>query len=102
MHTFDSPTTKDYISTCISLAERIASRADQAISGADLVTAIQSELHIPIAVSELPPSGILGLGINLITIVSHDEEDPVELIMSAFKEEGVEASCFPASHDRNS
>jgi hypothetical protein len=86
MRKFDSPTTKDYIKRCIHLAESSASKTVPPISGEELVTAIQSELHVPTAVSELPPSGILGLGINLITIVHHDEEDPIELILRTLKD----------------
>ena len=50
----------------------------------DLVAAIQTELDIPTSVSEIPPSGVLGILVNLITIVAHSEEDPIEQICSAF------------------
>jgi hypothetical protein len=84
------------------LAERLALRTEQHISGAELISAIQGELHIPTSVSELPPTGILGLRVNLITIVHHDEEDPLELILRALEDIGVESTCFPGGHDRES
>ena len=67
------------------------------VSGEDLIGALQSELPIPISISELPRTGVLGLCVNLITIVRHDEVDPVEHILRAFEEEGFEAACFPGS-----
>ena len=72
------------------------------VSGEDLIGALQSELPIPISISELPRTGVLGLCVNLITIVRLDEVDPVEHILRAFEEEGVEATCFPGAHDRES
>jgi hypothetical protein len=89
MRSFDSPVSKAYVSRCISLVESIASRTEPPISGLDLVSAIQEEVPIPTTISGLPPNGILGLCVNLITIVRHDEEDPVELIMRVLKDEGV-------------
>ena len=72
------------------------------VSGADLIGALQCELPIPISISELPATGVLGLCVNLITIVHHDEVDPVEHILKAFVEDGVNATCFPGAHDRES
>ena len=48
------------------------------VCGAELVSAIQAELAIPTVIAELPPSGLLGICVNLITVVHHAEEDPVE------------------------
>jgi hypothetical protein len=72
------------------------------VSGTDLVAAIQSELPIPTTISELPSSGILGLCINLITIVHAEEEDPVECIVRAFEDAGIDFTCFPGEYDRES
>ena len=81
---FDSPITKNYIAACNSYVERILSKSDPTICGEDLVSVLQTELPIPTSVSQLPPSGILGICVNLITIVVHSEEDPVELVLDAF------------------
>jgi hypothetical protein len=97
---FDSPVTKTYVSRCVALIERIVSNAEPLVSGADIVMAIQSELAIPSKESELPAVGLLGLCINLITIVRHDEEDPVECILRGFDDEQVDCACFPGAYER--
>ncbi len=57
---------------------------------------------IPTKSSELPPVGVLGLCINAITIVRNDIEDPIELVLKAFIDNGVEAVCFPEAYERES
>jgi hypothetical protein len=102
MGTFDSPTTKLYVGRCIALAERIVSNTEPLPKGIDLVATIQNELKIPATASELPPVGVLGLCINLITIVRNDSEDPMEFILNALIDGGVEAACFPGAYERES
>ena len=48
----------------------------------------------------MPPVGILGFCLNLITIVSHDTEDPIEPILKTLSEAGVESFCFPGIYER--
>jgi hypothetical protein len=38
---------------------------------------------------ELPPVGVLGLCVNIITIVRNDVEDPIEFVLKALIEGGV-------------
>ena len=78
MASFDSPITRHYIARCNSVVERMLSNDDPKICGEDLVTTLQSELPIPTSASQVPISGILGLCVNMITIVYNSEEDPVE------------------------
>jgi hypothetical protein len=99
---FDGPITKQYIASCIDVVKRIEYNAEPQISGADLVGALQAELPIPTSASELPPSGLLGLRVNLITIVHHAEEDPIEEAVGALKGAGVDFICLPGPHDRAS
>ena len=82
--------------------EKILSKTEPLPTGNDLVATIQNELNIPTTASELPSVGVLGLCINLITIVRNDDEDPIELIMNAFNVGGVEAACFPGAFERES
>jgi hypothetical protein len=100
MGTFDSPSTKLYVGRCIGLVETIVSNTQPQLNAEDLVEAIQSELKTPSQTSELPPVGVLGLCVNVITIVRNDFEDPIESIMKAFSDSGVEAVCFPGSCER--
>jgi hypothetical protein len=100
MATFDSATTKNYVSACIALVEKIVSKAQPQICATDLINAIQTELPIPTSASDLPPAGLLGLCVNLITIVRHSEEDPIECILAGFTVEGVDFICFPGPYDR--
>ena len=100
MTQFDSPTTKLYVGSCIALAKRLVSNTVPLPSGAELVGTIQNDLAIPTSVSELPPAGILGICVNLITIVSHDSEDPIEIILRTLSDEGLEFVCFPGAYDR--
>jgi hypothetical protein len=51
-------------------------------------------------IAELPPTGILGLCVHLATITHRDEEDPVECLIRALSEGGINFSCFPGSHSR--
>jgi hypothetical protein len=66
---FDCAITKDYVAACIAIVEKIVLKAQPLVTGTDLVTAIQTELPIPTSDLELPPTGLLGLCVNLITIV---------------------------------
>jgi hypothetical protein len=91
-----------YVERCIALAKRLISNTDPLPSGAELVGAIQNDLAIPTSQSELPPAGILGLCVNLITIVSHDSEDPIEMILTTLSDGGVEFACFPGAYERES
>jgi hypothetical protein len=100
--TFDSPGTRHYVARCISLVERLVGQTHPPVTAADVVAAIQSELPLPASVEDLPPTGVLGLCINVATVVSHDEEDPVESIIRALSDRGVESSCFPGAADRES
>jgi hypothetical protein len=100
MGTFDSPQTRHYVGHCISLAERIASQTEPLVSPTELLVAIQSELPIPITSSSLPPTGLLGLCVNLATITCHVEEDPIEDILRIYSERGIDATCYPGAHDR--
>jgi hypothetical protein len=100
--TFDSPGTEDYVGRCISLVERLVAQTDPPVTGAEVIGAIQSELPIPTSTADLPPTGVLGLCVNIATIVSHDEEDPVESIIKALRDRGLEYSCFPGTFDRES
>ncbi len=102
MNSFDCPTTKNYVTTCITVVDRIILKAHPLVTGIDLVTAIQTEVPIPTLASELKPVGILGLIVNLITIVVHSEEDPIESIVSSLKEAGVDFMCLPGAYDRES
>jgi hypothetical protein len=102
MGSFESEVTTSYVSTCIALVEKIASKAQPLVRGTDLIYAIQAELPIPTSASELPPAGVLGVCINLITIVRHGEEDPIECILTAFSDCGVDFICFPGAYDRES
>ena len=77
-------------------------RNEEHVTAADVVAAIQSELPIPTTASEVPVTGVLGLCVNLATIVRHDEEDPIELILRAFNGSGIESHCFPGAHERES
>ena len=72
MGTFESPTAKLYVGRCIGLAKRIVSNTEPLPKGVDLAAAIQDEMKIPAAASELPPVGVLGLCVNVITIVRND------------------------------
>ena len=99
---FDSPTTKLYVGRCIALAERLNCNAEPLPSGEELVDTIQNELVIPTSPSELPPAGVLGLCVNIITIVRHDSEDPIEFIMKTLADGGVESMCFPGAYERES
>ena len=89
MHSFNSPITKQYVEKCIAVAERLVSNSKPLPSGADLVGAIQSELMITNLSLELPPVGVLGLCVNIITIVRNDVEDPIEFVLKALIEGGV-------------
>jgi hypothetical protein len=40
--------------------------------------------------------------VNIITIVRHDSEDPIEFIMKSLADGGVESMCFPGVHERES
>jgi hypothetical protein len=71
------------------------------VCGRDLIDAIQSELPIPASQSELPLTGILGICVNLITIVHNYEEDPIEVILRVLSEEGLNFICFPEAYDRD-
>ncbi len=102
MGTFDGPTTNNYVNSCIALVMRIINHSEPQVSGADLVSSIQTELAIPTVLSEIPPAGLLGLCVHLITIVQHDEEDPIECIVRALTDAAVNFSCFPGSYDRQS
>jgi hypothetical protein len=102
MNSFKTPITEEYVARCIGLAERLNSRTDPPVSGVDLIGVIQEELPIPTSISELPPTGILGLCVNMITIVCKAEEEPMERILRALEEDGVEATCIPGTHDRES
>jgi hypothetical protein len=86
----------------MTLVERITSNTESLISGADIVNAIQGEVPIPTEISVLPDAGVLGLCINLITIVCHDEEDPIECILRVFIDGEVEATCLPGANERES
>jgi hypothetical protein len=102
LNSFDGPITKQYVGNCIAVVKSIESKSEPLVSGADLVSAIQAEMPIPTSASELPPSGLLGLRVNLITIVHHAEEDPIEEAVAALKDAGVEFICIPGPHDRDS
>ncbi len=102
MASFDSHETRNYVGRCISLAEKLATEIEPTITPTDLIVAIQSELPIPITLSELPPTGILGMIVNLSTIVSNDAEDPIEYVEKTFFDRGIKASVFPGSCDRES
>ena len=102
MNSFDSPITKNYVTTCTKLVEKIVLRAQPLVTGTDLVTAIQTEVPIPTLPSELKPTGLLGLSVNLITIVLHAEEDPIECIVRALTETGIDFICFPEAYERQS
>ncbi len=47
MNSFDCPITKNYVTTCTTLVDRILLRAQPQVSGTELVTAIQTEVPIP-------------------------------------------------------
>ena len=100
--TFDSPTSKYYVERCISLIDRLVAQTEPLVTATDLVGAIQSELPIPASSSQLPPTGLLGLCVNLATIVRHNEEDPAEYILRALSDKGIEFTCFPGAYDRES
>jgi hypothetical protein len=102
MTQLDSPTTKLYVGSVIALAKKLLSNAEPLPSGADLVGTIQNDLAIPTSVSDLPPAGILGVCVNLVTIVSHDSEDPIEIILKTLSDKGLELVCFPGAYDRES
>jgi hypothetical protein len=102
LSSFDGPITKHYVGSCIALVKRIEANVEPLVTGSDLVGAIQAELPIPTSASELPPSGLLGLCVNLITIVMHTEEDPIEEAVAALNKAGVEFICIPGPHDRDS
>jgi hypothetical protein len=102
MAQFDSPVTKYYLERCIGLVERLITNVEPLPSGADLVGSIQNDLSIPTSASELPTTGVLGLCVNLITIVSQDEEDPIELLLTTLSDRGVESICFPGAYERES
>jgi hypothetical protein len=99
---FDSPATKYYLEKCNALVERLITNVKPLPTGADLVGSIQNELHIPTSASELPTTGVLGLCVNLITIVCQEEEDPIELILSSLSDGGVDSICFPGTYERES
>lgn len=99
---FDCPITKCYVDNCIAIVKKIESNTEPRVSGADLVAAIQTELPIPTSTSELPPSGLLGICVNFITIVHHTEEDPIEEAIDALNQVGAKFICIPGSHDRAS
>ena len=40
--------------------------------------------------------------VNIITIVQHAEEDPIECIVRDLTEAGVDFICFPGAYDRES
>jgi hypothetical protein len=82
--------------------ERVVSRAEPLVRGADLVAAIQSELPIPTSTLELRPAGLLGICLNIITIVNNAEEDPIECILTVFNKDGIEFICFPGQYERES
>jgi hypothetical protein len=102
MGSFDCAVTKNYVSACIALVEKIVSKAQPLVCGADLICAIQTEVPIPTSASELPPAGLLGVCVNLITIVRHAEEDPIECILTALTDGGVDFICFPGAYERES
>jgi hypothetical protein len=82
--------------------DRIVSKAEPVVSGVDLVAAIQSELPIPTSTLELRPAGLLGICVNIITIVSNAEEDPIECILKVLNDDGIEFICFPGQYERES
>jgi hypothetical protein len=102
MSSFDSQTTKIYVRRCIALAERLVTNTEPVPHGVELVGTIQNEMKIPGTASELPPVGVLGLCVNVITIVRNDSEDPMEFILNALILGGVEAACFPGAYERES
>ncbi len=57
-------------------------------------------MPIPTEVAELPPTGILGLCVNIATIVHVDVEDPVECLIMALTEVGIDFTCFPGAYSR--
>jgi hypothetical protein len=97
---FDCAITKDYVAACIAIVEKIMSKEQPLIIGTDLIAAIQTELPIPTSAIELAPAGLLGVCINLITIVQPTEEDPIECILSALIDGGFDFICFPGAYDR--
>jgi hypothetical protein len=99
---FDCPITKSYVDSCIAIVKKIESNTEPPVSGADLVAAIQTELPIPTSASELPPSGLLGLCVNFITIAHHAQEDPIEEAEVALNQAGAKFICIPGPHERAS
>ncbi len=83
---FETVETTHYVSRCMSLAERLAAKTEPIVIAEELVLAIQSELPIPVTPSQLPTTGVLGLCVNLATILRHDEEDPIECIVRTFSD----------------
>jgi hypothetical protein len=102
IRTLDSVVTKEYVNRCADLAERLASNAEPQVSGEDLIAAIQEEVPIPTTISDLPPTGLLGLCVNLVTIVHHEEEDPIENVLRTLSEGGIQLICYPGTHHRES
>jgi hypothetical protein len=90
------------VAACIALVNRILSKTEPTVCGEDLVEALQTELPIPTSASDIPSSGLLGVCVNLVTIVCHAEEDPIEYVLAALTEGGVDFTCFPGAYDRES
>jgi hypothetical protein len=84
------------------MVERIMAKADPMVCGEDLVSALQTELTIPTSASDMPSSGLLGVCVNLVTIVCHAEEEPIEYFLTALTDGRVDFICFPGAHDRES
>jgi hypothetical protein len=84
---FDCAITKHYVAKCMELVEKVVSKAEPHVRGADLIAAIQSEMPIPTSTLELHPTGLLGMCVNIITIVSNAEEDPIECISKALNDD---------------
>ncbi len=57
-------------------------------------------IPIPTKSAKLPPTGLLGLCVNLATIVRNDEVDPVECLIRALSEAGLDFACFPGEYSR--